>query len=231
MERINKMSKKKLFKKRERNGVRKFWYIFIMVLLAVIYLCGQQFFEWEWLTEVFATLIAIVTVVAFWLEYNENKLLNEAQFITDLNEQFIGNDKMSDVEWELEKFFNKYKDNKLADEDFTELRQKYDIENQQRQNLVNYLVHLEGIAALVKNKVLHIETIDDLMSYRYFIAMNNPVVQELELCQYPDFYKGCFGIYEDWVKELEDQEIEIPMLKSYRLPKLEEVKLCKQKRN
>ena len=69
------------------------------------------------------------------------------------------------------------------------------------------------------------------MSYRYFIAMNNPVVQELELCQYPDFYKGCFEIYEDWVKELEDQEIEIPMLKSYRLPKLEEVKLCKQKRN
>jgi c-di-AMP phosphodiesterase-like protein len=90
------MSKKKLFKRRERNGVRKFWYIFIMALLAVIYLCGQQFFEWEWLTEVFATLIAIVTVVAIWLEYNENKLLNEAQFITDLNEQFIGNDKMSD---------------------------------------------------------------------------------------------------------------------------------------
>ena len=158
-------------------------------------------------------------------------MLNEAQFITDLNEQFIGSDKMSDVEWELEKFFNKHKDNKLTDEDLAEFRKKYDIECKERQKLVNYLVHLEGIAALVKNKILRIETIDDLMSYRYFIAMNNPVVQELELTQYPDFYKGCYGIYEDWVKELEDQEIEIPMIKDYRLPKLEEVKKCKLKRN
>ena len=86
------MSKKRLFKKRERNGVRKFWYIFIMALLSIIYLCGQQLCEWERLTETFATVIAIITIVAFWLEYNENKLLNEAQFITDLNEQFIGND-------------------------------------------------------------------------------------------------------------------------------------------
>ena len=59
------MSKKRNVQRRERNGVRKFWYIFIMVLLAVIYLCGQNFCEWEWLTELFATVIAIVTAVAF----------------------------------------------------------------------------------------------------------------------------------------------------------------------
>lgn len=225
------MSKKRIFKKRKRYGVRKFWYIFIMVLLAVMYLCGQQIFEWKCLTEVFATGIAIVTAVAFWLEYRENKLLNEAQFITDLNEQFIGNEKMSEVEWELEKFYNKYKNNRLTEEDKEAFRSKYDIENKDRQYLVNYLVHLEGIAALVKNGFLHIETIDDLMSYRYFIAMNNPIVQELELCQYPDFYKGCYGIYEDWVEELGNQKSEIPMVKDFKLPELEEVKSCLPKRN
>lgn len=225
------MSRKRLFKKRERNGIRATTYILLMIIIVCAYLSCQYFYAWSWLTETVATIIAIISAIAFWLEYRENKLLNEAQFITDLNEQFIGNDKMSGVEWELEKFYNKHKDSKLKDEDFAELRSKYDIESKERQNLVNYLVHLEGIAALVKNKVLHIETIDDLMSYRYFIAMNNPVVQELELRQYPDFYKGCFGIYEDWVKELEDQEIEIPMLKDFRLPKLEEVKQCLQRRN
>lgn len=225
------MSKKRNIQRRERNGVRRFWYIFIMALLAIMYLCGQQLLEWERLTETVATVIAIITIVAFWLEYNENKLLNEAQFITDLNEQFIGNEKMSDVEWDLEKFFNKYKANKLTDEDFVELRKKYDIECKARQNLVNYLVHLEGIAALVKNRVLRIETIDDLMSYRYFIAMNNPVVQELELRQYPDFYKGCYFVYDDWVEVLEKQDVEAPMITNYRLPKLEEVKQCLQKRN
>ena len=89
-------------------------------------------------------------------------------------------------------------------------------------------MHLEGIAVLVKNGFLHIETIDDLMSYRYFIAMNNPIVQDLELCQYRDFYKGCYEIYDAWVKELENQKSEIPMIKDYKLPEVEEVKLCLQ---
>lgn len=223
------MSKKKLFKKRKRNGVRKFWYIFIMVLLGIVYVCGQFFCKWEWLTELFTTFIAIVTIVAFWLEYNENKLLNEAQFITDLNEQFIGNEKMTEVELELERFYHKYRKNQLTIEDEIAFEKKYNIDGKNRQCLVNYLVHLEGIAALVKSKVLRIRTIDDLMSYRYFIAMNNPVVQKLELLEYSDFYKGCFDIYDAWVKELKDQGISPPMYdenSNNLTKKREEQKLC-----
>lgn len=62
------------------------------------------------------TIIAIIAAVAFWLEYHENKLLNEAQFIIDLNEQFISNDKMSAVEWDLEKYYNKHIKDELSEE-------------------------------------------------------------------------------------------------------------------
>lgn len=212
---------KRVFKKRERHSVRKFWYILIMVLLSIVYFVGHNFLKLEWFTEFFATVGVIITAVAFWLEYHENKVLNEAQFAIDLNEQFIGNEKMSNVEWELEKFYTKYKNNELTDRDIEDFRDNFKIENKERQDLVNYLVHLEGIAALVKTKVLHIDVIDDLMSYRYFIAMNNPVVQELELMPYADFYKGCFEIYNDWVKEL-GAEAKIPMYKDYKLMDIEE---------
>ncbi len=212
---------KKIFKRRERHSVRKFWYILIMVLLSIVYFVGHNFLKLEWFTEFFATVGVIITAVAFWLEYHENKVLNEAQFAIDLNEQFIGNEKMSNVEWELEKFYTKYKNNELTDRDIEDFRDNFKIENKERQDLVNYLVHLEGIAALVKTKVLHIDVIDDLMSYRYFIAMNNPVVQELELMPYADFYKGCFEIYNDWVKEL-GAEAKIPMYKDYKLMDIEE---------
>lgn len=212
---------KRVFKRRERHSVRKFWYILIMVLLSIVYFVGHNFLKLEWFTEFFATVGVIITAVAFWLEYHENKVLNEAQFAIDLNEQFIGNEKMSNVEWELEKFYTKYKNNELTDRDIEDFRDNFKIENKERQDLVNYLVHLEGIAALVKTKVLHIDVIDDLMSYRYFIAMNNPVVQELELMPYADFYKGCFEIYNDWVKEL-GAEAKIPMYKDYKLMDIEE---------
>lgn len=146
-----------------------------------MYIGGQYFFEFEWLTETVATIIAIIAAVAFWLEYHENKLLNEAQFIADLNEQFISNEHMSDVEWDLEKFYIKYGKGELTEEYCKEFEEKYDINKRERQYLVNYLVHLEGVAALVKSRVLHIPTMTDLMAYRYFIAVNNPVVQKIEL--------------------------------------------------
>ena len=172
---------------------------------------GQYFCDWEWLTETIATIIAIITVVAFWLEYHENKLLNEAQFIMELNEQFLSNSNLSDVEWELEKYYNRSRKNTLTKEYEKEFEDQFDLEERERQHLVNYLVHLEGIAALINNGVIHLDAIDDLMSYRYFVAVNNPIVQKLELLEYPDYYKGCIGIYDAWVNELQKQGITPPM--------------------
>ena len=207
------MTKRRKYKtcRRGRNGVRKISYILLMIIIICAYLCGQYFCDWEWLTETIATIIAIITAVAFWLEYHENKLLNEAQFIMDLNEQFISNKNLSKVEWDLEKYYNKYKKGELTEEYCKAMEEKYALDNSDRQYLVNYLVHLEGIATLVKNRVLHIDTIDDLMSYRYFIAVNNPIVQKLELLEYSEYYKGCIEIYEDWIKVLADEGVTPPM--------------------
>ena len=63
---------------------------------------------------------------------------------------------------------------------------------------VNYLVHLEGMAALVNDGVLRLSAIDDLMAYRYFIAVNNPVVQKFELIPYQDYYQGLIKLFPKW---------------------------------
>lgn len=211
------MYRKKDNQKWRKNNTRKLCYIFAMALLGIIYVCGKLFFDYEYLTEIFTTIIAIVTVVAFWLEYSENKVLNESQFIISLNDQFISDERLFRVEWELEKFYDKYEKGELTEEYIESFRKQFDIEEERRQHLVNYLVHLEGVATLVNNGALRIKKINDLMSFRYFIAMNNPVVQELELKQYTDFYKGCFSIYTDWAKELIKKEAEIPMYNNYKL--------------
>ena len=224
--------KKKAFRRRKQNGIRRFKYILIMAALGVIYLCGKYILSWDGFSELFATLITIVAAVAFWLEYNENKLLNEAQFITDLNEQFIRNEKISNIEWELERFYNRQHNDALSEEYLKQFRNKFDLDNPERQHLVNYLVHLEGIAALIKNGIVHIDMIDDLMSYRYFLAMNNPVIQELELLAYPDYYKGCIGIYEEWTEHMIGEEGAIPPMydpeNNNLIKKLEEMRAKKQ---
>lgn len=96
------MSKQKR-RLRKRTSIRRSTYFLLMVLIVCLYIVFQYIYGWKWLTETVATIIAIITAVAFWLEYHEGKLLNEAQFIMEPNEQFISNEKLCDVEWDLEK--------------------------------------------------------------------------------------------------------------------------------
>ena len=84
--------------------------------------------------------------------------------------------------------------------------------------LINYLVYLEALAALVDRQVIHLNVIDDLFSYRFFLAVNNPVVQQDELFPYSDFYQGIFKLSKKWTENHLKKGIPIPMYQ-YSLPK------------
>ena len=80
------------------------WFWAIIFILTVVYVVFELYFDYNKLTDIITTIIAIFTASTFLLEYRENRKLNEAQFIVELNEQFIANEQISAIEWELEKF-------------------------------------------------------------------------------------------------------------------------------
>ena len=67
------------------------------------------------------------------------------------------------------------------------------------------------MAALIKRNVMHLGVIDDLFAYRFFIAVNNPVVQKFELLPYANYYQGCFELSEMWTKEWRKAGRAIPL--------------------
>lgn len=79
------------------------------------------------------------------------------------------------------------------------------------QMLINYLVYLESFAPLVLTGQVKLVDIDDTFGYRYFIAMNNPIVQKYELLKEADYYCGCIRLYEKWLKYRRKCNKEIPM--------------------
>ena len=181
-----------------------------MLLFVAIYFYLRHFDPSD-ASEIIVTILAIVAGVAFWLEYHHNSKVNEAQFVMELNNQFLTDKKMARVEHKLEQFYAKVKDGapeSVLNEAVKEMKAYFDIESTKRQDLVNYLVHLEGVATMVNTGVLKIQTISDLMAYRYFIAVNNPVVQELELNQYREYYKGIDQLYNSWRKIVKTMPLE-----------------------
>mgnify|MGYP001851578737 CR=1 FL=1 len=117
-------------------------------------------------------------------EVKQNNI-EEAQFILQYNQAFIQDSNMCYVEKLLEDFMLHKTDILI-------------INDENRQLFINYLVYLEGLAPLILRDVLLLEHVDDLFAFRFFLAMNNKEIQEDQLFVFPDYYRGCFKLYEKW---------------------------------
>ncbi|KXX68718.1 hypothetical protein [Flammeovirga sp. SJP92] len=138
------------------------------------------------LSTIFGTTATIVGGLAIWVQLKRDGDLKEAEFLMEYNFNFINDKKLTNIQKTLEN----YSKGDCTKEDITTI---------DRQDLINFLVYLEALAAMVNKGVLKIETIDNLFSYRFFIATNNPVVQELELIPDAEYYRGCYVLHKKWV--------------------------------
>lgn len=153
-----------------------------------------------------ATMIA---AIGFWIELKGNKDASEANFIMSLNDQFISNDQLTSVEHALMQSFAQWSDGQgelILELDLT-------LSRKDRQALINYLVYLEGLAAIVRCNSLRSDMIADLFAYRFFIAVNNPIVQQIELLPYANYYSGCYELSKVWTKKWQREGREIPFVK------------------
>lgn len=141
-------------------------------------------------------------LVLFQLRENEKEQMRqndiaEANFIVKHNQSFIEDPKMNMVEY-------------LLEEQAHYGRKSAIINKKNRQHFVNYLVHIEGLAPLIIEGILNLEHVDDLMAYRFYLAVNNKEVQDKELKQYPEYYRGCFKIYKIWTDYRKKKGYKIP---------------------
>ncbi len=199
------------------NNKEKKFYIIIFVVV-IVYIIATFFLDVDPLSKRITTVTALISAVAFWLQFKRAERLNESSYIMNLNNQFISNKDMTLVEHELELYYNQYEAmiNDKSNPDLNVVSKltlgiSQSRTSEQCQKLINYLVYLEALAALVERQVIHLDVIDNLFSYRFFLAVNNPIVQENELLPYSDFYQGIFKLSEYWVKDHQKRKIPIPM--------------------
>lgn len=150
------------------------------------------------------------------VQEHENDI-EEAQFLLQYNQAFIQDEKMCETESQLESWM-------IADLNEESFDDENLIKDENRQAFVNYLVYLEGLAPLIFRGILKIEHIDDLMAYRFFLALNNPCVQKDQIFKFPDYYRGSIKLYNFWKKYRETNGLPI-LLSKYDLEKWEKFKI------
>lgn len=159
----------------------------ISITLLIMALVGSLFLSdtiGARVANVVSILTAIIGAVALFLEFKRDKNINEAGFIINYSNDFYDIYDLKEVLNELEMARN---DKKYV----IDMKKHYS-------DIVAYLQWLESLASLVNSRVISVEKIDDVLSYRFFLIVNNKQVQQHEIVPCKEFYKGIYKLYAKW---------------------------------
>ena len=67
-------------------------------------------------------------------------------------------------------------------------------------DIVAYLEWLEELATIVNQNLIDFEFIDDYLSYRFFLITNNKYVQDIELINEYENYRGIYKMHKSWTQ-------------------------------
>lgn len=112
------------------------------------------------------------------LQLRDSRKAQEGEFIMNLNMSFVQNDKYSFAYTE----FEKGDEAKLS-----------------RVEISNYLTFFESIYLLLMDGVISIKILDDLFSYRFFLAVHNPMVQKEKLVDNPYNFRNIYRLEKMWI--------------------------------
>lgn len=194
---------RKLFK----NGV-----FLLMGVLVIAYIVLSIIPITAPFAEIVPTIAAMLAAMGFWIDWKNGKEISEATFIMELNDQFISNAALTRIEQKLMSSYAQWTNRETHIGLDLDLR----LESEDRKDLINYLVYLEGLASIVKCRAMQSDMIADLFAYRFFIAVNNPIVQQVELLPYENYYHGCYTLSEIWTSKWNNEQPkrEIPFVRA-----------------
>lgn len=166
---------------------------FISIVLISVSIVALSLFDV--INDTFVSLITIITAIVgafgIWLELNKEQEINQASFILSINSDFYslgGKGVMFAAALE-----------KMLDEDYSGVK-KLELTTEHQEMVIQYLVWVKTLSALINRRMIKLSAIDDLFSYKFFIAVNNEQIQKMELIPYKTAYRGIFKAHKMWKK-------------------------------
>lgn len=122
--------------------------------------------------------------------------VTEGRFITDLNTIFISNNKISKIV-------------SILEDEKTVKKMKH-INKENRSGISEYLIFFETVYNSLEEKAISIKEIDKLFCKRFFMLVNNKVIQKEEIIEYSEYHNNIYTLYKIWTKYRNKHNLMIP---------------------
>ncbi len=162
---------------------RKYLIYFIM-FLGVALIVGISLYNDVGVGAIVSEIVAVLSVEILVLELYQSRKISEAQFLADLNQNFVTNDDYK----KAYQLFENYDFETCPDLDLDNI------------HISNYLTFFEVFEMLIDRGTLSLELVNDLFGYRFFIAVHNPYVQKKKLVKSPENFRNLYVLEHDWME-------------------------------
>lgn len=148
----------------------------------------KYLFKLDIFLELFSKIAGAVSLLGLLYQFGRERSVNQAEFILNINNNFITNP-------DLMKIYKKLEKSKSDDQSVNPFTEDDIID------MANYLAFFESFYNLIHQKVIRISAVDQL-AYRFFLATNNKFMQEMLLCKEGKdiAWKDLYKLHELWKK-------------------------------
>ncbi len=138
------------------------------------------------ISSVVTTVTAIIGAVALYLQFKKDKEVNQASFMVSFHETFYSNPTNVEIldildEHSLDNYTNNLTDPKYY------------------KHIMTYMGWIRTLCALIENKVLDFDAIDEIFAFKFFGFTNDKQIQDAELVSHKQFYKLIYRVHKKWL--------------------------------
>ena len=148
--------------------------------------------------DIAAKIAAMGGLLGILYQFMRERDLSEAQFVVNLNQDFINSSTISRIYQLLEASkVDKQKQNPFTDKDIIDM--------------ANYLSFFEPFYGLIQRHIVQLKTIDPILAYRFFLATNNKFFQEMLLCKSGKevAWRDIYLLHQIWKKYRKERELDV----------------------
>jgi len=128
------------------------------------------------ISSITASFSVIIGILVVYRQIEKEKKIYSNTFLISLNDYFATDENIKRCFHKLMKLENKKYSFNAYEKEFKTDEDKYD--------LLEYLNFMESLQYFISERVIKISEINELFGKRFFIAVNNPYIQEIKLKKY-----------------------------------------------
>ncbi len=150
------------------------------------------------IASVVTTVTAVIGAIALYIQFKKDKEINQASFIIEFHKTFNDNEDIKEVYLIL---------NRKDNGDKVSLKDKYE-------KVIEYLTWIRTLCSFIEQGTLNFDTIDEIFGFKFFAALNDKEIQDMEIVKYYQYYKLIYKTYNKWEEYRKKHNKTIPSAKT-----------------